>query len=287
MKSFKNIALCADLTEMDDLLFNYIKQLDKSFDFENLTVVHLIEIEEIPEELNHLIPDLGKSIEEVIESELREMAGRYFGEENQNIKFHVQPGGDVEAFSDYFDKEQFELIILGKKNSYLGSGILSAKLARLTNCNILFVPETAQASINTITLAIDFSHYTDKIIPIAKRLAQATESKLSPIHVLKIGIQYFPYIKNYHKLSEELEANALHRFKKLQQKYGLKEAITLIKDNAHNISKLIYNHALRDSSHLIIVGNKGKKDKGDLLIGSVTEQLIAHDKNLPVLIVKK
>lgn len=34
------------------------------------------------------------------------------------------------------------------------------------------------------------------------------------------------------------------------------------------------------------IGNKGKADSNDLLIGSVAERLISHEKSIPVLIVK-
>lgn len=286
MKSLKNIALCLDLTEMDSLLLNYLKKLDEAFPIAKLTLLHLIELEEFSEQITSLVPGLGKSIDQVIESEIREKAAQYFGEAANRIQIHVHSGGDVESFANYIDGQKFDLLMLGKKHTQFGEGILSGKLVRLTSCDTLFLPETASPIFEEVVVALDFSAYTDKVLQVAIGLQNKANSHLHAFHVIKIGIRYFPYIKNPDKLHEELEKEALKRYKKLQEKYRLDSPLTLIKDNEHHISRLLYNQAILSSANLIIVGNKGQKDEGDLLIGSVAEQLIAHDKNLPVWIVK-
>ncbi|MBD8488484.1 universal stress protein [Echinicola sp. CAU 1574] len=286
MKKIRHIALCLDLTEMDNLLLSYVKRLDDYFEFDSLTLLHLIEIEELPSEINSIVPELGKSIEEVIQNELSEKAETYFGKDNENIRFHIHQGGDVETFASYMDKEDFGLVILGKKSAYLGSGILSGKIVRLINCNTLFVPEITNPNFENVVITLDFSSYSDKVINIGLNLKNIINSSLHPVHVIKSGVQYFPYIKNFNKYAQELENEAKKQYKRFQKKHHLSEEITLLKDSDLHISKLIYNYAVRESANLIIAGNKGKKDEGDLLIGSIAEQLIAHDKNLPVLIVK-
>ncbi|GGF35108.1 universal stress protein [Echinicola rosea] len=285
MKNLKKIALCVDLTDMDSLLLNYIKKLDDAYTFNSLSILHLIELEEFSDNVQSLLPNLGKSITQVIESEIQEKVNRIF-DKNSNINIHVHSGGDVEGFANYIDSQKFDLLLMGKKSSHFGAGILSGRVARLTSCDTLFLPEIAVPTFDNISLALDFSSYTEKLLQLGTNLAQKVDGELHPIHVIKIGVQYFPYIKNYKKISEELEKEALKSYKKLQKQFGLSSPLTIVKDNDQHISRLIYNNAVLTSANLILVGNKGKKDEGDLLIGSVAEQLIAYDKNLPVWIVK-
>ncbi|WP_215225931.1 universal stress protein [Echinicola shivajiensis] len=288
MKNIKNIAVCLDLTEMDGVLLTYLKRLHDLIPFQNLNLLHLMELEELPDEISAIIPKLGNSLDQIIENELMESAQEHFNEKHgPKISCHIHTNPDVEDFSDYIDQQDYNVIIYGKKTSYMGSGILSGKLARLCRCNTLFVPEIGQPVFENVTIAIDFSSYTDKIIPIAKKFQETARSTIHPVSILKIGRQYFPYIKNYQQISKDLEEETLGKYKKLQKKHHFDPQLSIIKDNEQNIGKLIYNFAVHTSSSLIIVGNKGKNDEGDLLIGSVTEQLISHEKNLPILIVKK
>ncbi|WP_186753571.1 universal stress protein [Echinicola salinicaeni] len=288
MRNIKNIAVCLDLTEMDGILLTYLKRLHDLIPFQNLTLLHLMELEQLPDDISTVIPKLGKSLDQIIENELLETAQEHFPQANgPNINCHIHTNPDVEDFTEYIDSQDYSVIIYGKKTSYMGSGILSAKLVRLSNCNTLFVPEIGLPVFENVTIAIDFSSYTDKIIPIAKRFQETAKSNIHPVSILKIGRQYFPYIKNYQQISKDMEKDTLHKYKKLQKKHDFNPPLSIIKDNEQNIGKLIYTFAVHTSSNLIIVGNKGKNDEGDLLIGSVTEQLISHDKNLPVLIVKK
>lgn len=281
MKNLKNIALCVDLTDMDNLLLSYIKKLDDAFEFKSLTILHLIELEEFPDSIQSMLPNLGKSINQVIESEIKEKVDETF-KEGSNIQIHVHSGGNVEDFANYIDSKKFDLLLLGKKSSHYGAGILSGRLARLTACDTLFLPEIAVPTFAKITLALDFSSYTEKLLQLGTSLSKKVHSEILPVHVIKLGVQYFPYIKNYKKISEELEKEALKDFKKLQKRFHLHAPLTIVKDNEQHISRLIYQNAVLNASNLIIVGNKGKKNEGDLLIGSVAEQLIAYDKNLPV-----
>ncbi|GGZ22057.1 hypothetical protein GCM10007049_13550 [Echinicola pacifica] len=286
MKNLKKIAVCVDLTDMDSILLNYIKIMHDVFQFESLTLLHLIELEELSDESSALISGLGKSISQMLEAEIDEIVKDHLHDTREHISIHVHSGGDVEDFADFIDRQKFDLMVLGKKNSYPGSGILSGKLARLTDCDILFMPEIAHPSFQHILLALDFSSYSDKVIRLGQGLQAHTQGLLQPLHVIKVGMQYFPYIKDHHILSKHREDEALNEYKRFQKKYGIDSKITFLQDNEQHISRQIYNQAIFTAANLIIVGNKGKKDEGDLLIGSVAEQLIASDKSLPIWIVK-
>ena len=55
MKNLKRIALAADLTEMDETILQFIKGYDKLFDFDELCIIHQIEIEAVSSELQAVL----------------------------------------------------------------------------------------------------------------------------------------------------------------------------------------------------------------------------------------
>ena len=77
------------------------------------------------------------------------------------------------------------------------------------------------------------------------------------------------------------------KFDKFKEKLKLKEdcKCVVLEEDAH-VSRALYDQATFNSADLVVIGNKGKADSNDLLIGSVAERLISHEKSIPVLIVK-
>ena len=51
MKKLKNIGLLIDLSDLDILLLEYIQKLDEVFDFEQLTLIHFVALEEVSKEM--------------------------------------------------------------------------------------------------------------------------------------------------------------------------------------------------------------------------------------------
>ncbi|MFC4873550.1 universal stress protein [Negadavirga shengliensis] len=286
MKELKHIGLFVDLSGMDELLLRYIKKLDDVFDFESLTLVHFVAMEELPTDISAMLPSLEQSLEEALEEELYDLVEKVFGQKKSTIHVHVYTGGKLDQMIDWVDEQGFDLVLFGKKSWHQGSGIFSSKVVRLTSSNTLFVPETSHPSFGKLVLALDFSDYTPRCVEVTEIIAGKTGARILPVHVLKVGVQYFPYIGNKSELQKGLRKKAETNYHKLQKKTGMDAKMEILEDKEVPISMDIYNYAVRQGAHLIVVGNKGKSDDDDLLIGSVAERLIAHDKHLPVLVVK-
>ncbi|MDG5799910.1 universal stress protein [Marinilabiliaceae bacterium ANBcel2] len=280
------IALMMDLSDMDKIVLNYIKKINENYKFDQITLIHFIEVENFPDEVLKLYPDLDEPIESIIGDELKEYAQEFFGQEDVKTDVHVHKKGGIENLLEWIDRENYDLVAMGKKPNHYGSGTFSSKVARLSNNNTLFVSEIARGEINKIMVPVDFSSYTNNALKIAKESADLLGAELIPVHAIKVGMQYFPFIKDKKEIMKELEKSAAKKYKKIKSKLKLKEDCVIIEDIDQHISKTIYDRAVFESVDLIVLGNKGKADDSEFLIGSVAERMIAPDKNLPVLIVK-
>lgn len=287
MKPLKKIGIFLDLSETDEFLLRYFKKMDDVFDFDSLTLVHFVALESDSADLASLSEQLPKPLEEVIEDEVMELVEKVFGAKKSSIHVKIALGGRLDVLIKWVDAEQFNLVVLGKKMKEYGTGVFSSKVIRLTDSDCLFVPEDAKTEFESIVLALDFSDYSQKVIRRGLNLAKNLSSKLLPVHIVKAGFQYFPYFKNQEKFQKNLRITAESSYKKVQKKTGLHEELICVEDTGNHISKSLYDTALKHKANLIVMGNKGKSDEDDLLVGSVTDRMISIDRKIPVLIVKK
>jgi len=286
MRKLSNIGLFIDLSDLDVLLLQYIKKLDEVFQFDRLTLIHFVALEEVSKEIGDMLPYLDKSLDEILEEEVLEKVVEVFGEQKSSIQTKIYSGGQLDQLVEWVDAQKFDLVLLGKKSVHGGTGVFSSKVLRLTASDTLFIPETAKARIDKIALPLDFSDYTEGVVSLAKSLAAHTGASILPVHVLKVGRQYFPYIRKSSEFHETLHKKAVSHYQKLKKKEGLPDSLEIIQGQDEPVSRSIYDYAIRKGADLIVLGNKGKTDDDTLLIGSVAERMIASDKHLPVLIVK-
>ena len=210
-----------------------------------------------------------------------------FNERKGSINVKIYSGGPWDQLVEWVGAPRNTTWCYWEKKSVHGvTGIFSSKVVRLTSSNTLFIPETSKATIQKIVLPLDFSDYSESLAEMVKSLSQHTGAVVLPVHVLKVGMQYFPYIRKPSEFQEALEKKAISNYAKLKKKTGLAEDLEIIKGQDVPVSRSIYDYAIRKGADLIVLGNKGKTDDDTLLIGSVAERLIASDKHLSVLIVK-
>ncbi|MGF7138303.1 universal stress protein [Roseimarinus sediminis] len=281
------IAVLLDLSEMDAILLNYIKKLHESYGFESVLLIHFVEVEEFPHEIYDMYPELNDPIEKIIEDEIREQAADCLDECKAIANVHVHGGGKVDEFIEWVQEQDFDLVVMGKKSALHGAGIFSGKLVRLLNTNMLFVTDIARGAIHKIMVPIDFSSYTTATLRVAREAAKMLNAELIPVHIIKIGKRYFPVDEEPDELYKMLEKEAKKKYTRLKEKLKLTEDCVYINELDQHVSKTIYNHAVFQSVDLMIIGHKGKTSGSELLLGSVAERMIAHDKSIPVLIAKE
>lgn len=286
MKNFRKIALFADLTEMDEMLLNFIKGYDTLFDFEELYLVHQIEVDTLSPELEAILKEKGQSLETLIEEEIQSKIDEVFGPGKSTIHTYIHPRPDFGEMVQWLNKQKFDLVFLGKKKGLQGSGIFSSKLVRLVRANLILVPETAKPRISQVLVPIDFSDYSARLLTTSARIAQNSGAELTALHVLKLGIHYFPFVGGENQIHKSLQKDALIKFEKLKKKAQVQTELLTIRAEGAAIGNAVYRKAKELRADLIIISKKGKTDDSDLLIGSVAENLIANDKDVSVMILQ-
>jgi nucleotide-binding universal stress UspA family protein len=120
----------------------------------------------------------------------------------------------------------------------------------------------------------------------AQRISNAANSKVYPVHALKVGIQYFPFIQNSEEIKTTLEKEAKKSFKKYKEKYPFLNDLVILREHEEKITTQIYGFIEEIKADLIIIGQKGRTGDSELLMGSVAEKLISNEKDYPILVVK-
>jgi len=277
-----------DLSEMDLTLMRQIAQLNKTFEIDKLYVAHYIELQEFTGDLKAHFPNLDRPIEDILNEELTERA-QEAGLKTEKIEVVLFQDGSKDNMTDWINQSDVDFCILGKKIVYRGTGIFSGRMARLLHKPILFTTETSRLEIEHLIVAIDFSPFSKKALEFALPLLTNNEQKLTAYHVFRLPGAYFPFVGgNTRNLEDEQAEDKLKRLRKFVADTKKADDIELVVEHAgeKTLGKTIYDYAKSHFTDLIVVGVKGNTDKDELLIGSVAEQLIAVDKDLPVLLVK-
>lgn len=287
MKALTHIGIFLDLSETDEFLLRYFKKLDDVFDFSSLTLVHFVALDHHSTEAEMLQKQIHQPLEDLLEKEIQDLVVQVFGEKKSSIHIKIDTGGKLDHLVRWVDQQHFNLIVLGKKEEENGGGAFSSKVIRITDSESLLVPEGSPAEFDKMILALDFSSYTDRVVQRGINLSSRLSSELKPIYAMQAGFQYFPYFRDEEAFQKELKKKILAKYLKLQKKTGLKSELEMLPDAGNAIAKTIIEYTSQEDANLLIVGNKGNSDEDDLLVGTVTDQLINSDLSIPILIVKK
>lgn len=285
MEKISNILVGLDLSDIDETLIEYSAYLADLFNAEKVYFVHNIKKYEISELFQEQLKDLN--LEEVIGEDLNEKIESKF---DSKRKWEVLTSEDpyTEALIKYTVNKYFiQLVILGNKNQQKGTGVLSSKLLRLLNCDLLTIPRNFRPAIDNIWAGTDFSKQSRKALHIAMMLQKNTEADVSLVHVYSFPVHFSPYIPK-EDMQPKIEKHANERMKKFLQHLGEEETITPLIFSAQDSSEAWQLARKAENSHvdMLIVTDTGGSTISSILVGSLTEELFNEKLQLPLWIVK-
>lgn len=283
----KNLAIFLDLTEIDDSVLRYIKEMNDRLKFERLQLVHYLELQDTTDDFSSHFPNLDRPIEEVIEEEIQDRA-QEAGIEDSLVEVKVHAHGGQDDLLQWIDQSGVELCVFGKKVIYNGTGVFAGKVARLIQKPVLFVTETSRHRWQKILVPVDFSNHSKASMRFASDITEQIQNEIIALHVYHVSPTYFPFVKEKtDKLVEEVRQKAQKRLKEFCQKFSSCKSLTtdLVYAGDKTTASSIYDYARGEHADLIIMGAKGKNDDEEFLFGSVAERLIQSDRDLPVLLV--
>lgn len=287
MDEYKKIMVCLDLTEVDEYLLQYLAYWGNIVPgTREVVLFHNIK-HAFPEEMEDLMTKLEKPLRSYIQEAIEEGVKKYLPEFEPEIKIEIsEEDSTAHAIAESARKNKTDLVILGKKIQYRGSGIVPSKLLRLSESSLLFVPETAFHSMRSILVPVDFSGSSMDALKTGIHLKVAADAKIQCQHVYHIPARYFPYVR-MNNLDRDMVEQAQRRFEKFVKKAGWKgeEKISCAYTNEsdRSIPQSIYSFATRNKCDLIVIGHRGQT----MFVGSVAIGLANLDMHIPLMIVKK
>ncbi len=291
MTAFGNILVCLDLTEMDEALIKYAGFLASIFKPAEITFIHVMESNEIPEEIADAFPDLGKPLSEIVDEEIKEKVEENLGQVN-DVKVNVvlDNGLPTEQIIQYARKRRIDLAIIGKKIGYVGEGGVARRIVGLIPSSVLLVSETSPHQISKVLVRMDFSKTSLIALKTAKDISGVSGAGLECHHVYKLPLGYSP--KNtpgeVKKLKSRLgqyvdnEFRAFMKKNKLDLDIPCSFSMDIQGDEAH----MVYSHAIKTGADLIVSGSRIKSQLANVMLDSTSEKLAGANKSIPVLVVK-
>jgi len=293
MKHIKRIAVGLDFTTMDAQLIQFAIALNRMLTPLTTTFINIQKQEDILFEVADLIgkiSDVGFDDEQAM---MRKKVAGIWKDVNQfDVEYMVQGGQPYKSLNMFVSKNNIDLLVVGRKKKMGEMGVLPTRLARKANTNIFLIPENSIPTFSSIYVPFDYSENARLAFDAAKEMIASNPS-------MRIYSEYFyevpSAVNSYGKTSED--------FIELVEQYGRKKFVA-IKDTMvdevrsrvdfaitqatePNISKLINQSAHKNNADLIVIGAKGRTFLSSVYLGSVTEKLITHDKNIPIWIVKQ
>ncbi len=292
MKPFSRVLVSLDLTEMDFTLLKFICRFISINPF--IEYLYFIYVEKDLE-----IPPSGKEIkymghlpnDERIKIKMRNEVERFF-RNNGNIKVHyeIAEGDPLKQLLHWSNIKLINLIVAGKKSQKKGSGIIMEKLARKSDCSILFVPENFKARFKKILIPVDFSKRTDNVFETACMIQKyLPHTQFYCLHVVEVPGGYTRIGKTYDEFAWTMVEHAEQRWEKYYKEHNLAilEPVHVCKPNENgSIAKSIINYAHDQNIDLIMMGSKKQTKASAFILGSVGEELVSRDKDILLLLVK-
>lgn len=288
MYRFEHILSELNLDEADEAVVQYtslITHLTKSTElYFSHVQEHLQAREELPMDDDILLPTQTEVAKDRLVRVIKE---KYQGYPTTKTELLIQEGHQLKFLLGQIKEHEIDLVIVGREPHTPTSRKLPVKLARKAPCSILIVPEYCQPIISSIVVPVDFSHHAQDAIEEAINLAIAAKiESITLLHLFKLPSGYSKNGKGEEEFCELMRQNALEEFDFFKKDLDFKgiEYVLHIGHDEH-LAHGILNEIKRQEADIVVVGARGRDAGAGMLMGSITEDLIAKSP-VPVLAVK-
>ncbi|WP_417885772.1 universal stress protein [Zunongwangia sp.] len=285
MTQIKSILVGLDLSPMDDQLIDYACFLAKTLKVEKVYFTHNVKKYAISELFKEQMEDID--LEQVIGDELTEKITERFDADIEWDTLIAEDKYTESLFNFIVNKYYIDLVIIGNKIEYDGTGVLSDKLLRILKCQLLLVPDEAAKKLDNMWIGTDFSRTSMKIFHTIENLVDITKAKVTAAHVYHIPAQFAIYLSEA-SMKTKLEKHSNERLDKFVKK--LDKAYQINKISIHGqdstTAERLVEAAEKNQANLLVVGDKGSNNISSLMLGSVTDELSNLSMKLPLWVIK-
>jgi nucleotide-binding universal stress UspA family protein len=283
-----------DFSSADAALLKYTKMLAEMAKPSIVYFVHAERDLDIPEEvMEELGIDMRKPADEALLRALEERVAPYFKTgQGCEIVCQVVEGEPFKEMLHWSHIKNVDLLMVGKKAKENGKGVLPQKLARKVDCSLVFVPEDLEKfdPINTILLPMDFSKKSKLAVDTAVQLFGENTIELVAANSYSLPLGWEKTGRTREEFDTVMRKHAIGKFEHFLEGYtGHKlnmRSIFEIDDN-NEPSEEIMHMAQVTGADLVMVGARGKSDLATVVLGSTTEKILGHDKQIPIFVIKQ
>lgn len=292
MYQLKKLIVCLDQTEMDDTLVRFASFIASVNQTKKIYFTNVIRNLQIPKEVLEEFPNLIDNMVEERKTQMQEVVKRSFGRnEDVEFAFVVKEGQLSKKILKLAHEKSVDMIIVGRKVSLPGTGVVSQRLARRASCSLLIIPENSVPNIKTLLVPSDFSDYSkdalEEAIMIVEKYGGKAEIVVQNVFTIPSGYHFTG--KSYEEFTSIMLMHAEINYKKFIRKIDVKKVkITPVytQDDDDDPVEEIIAKAKDIKADAIIIGAKGRTAATALFIGSMAERLIQLNDTFPLLVTR-
>jgi nucleotide-binding universal stress UspA family protein len=290
MYPINNLLVGVDLTEMDSTLIKFVAAIARATSCKQIYFVNVVPSLNLPEAIQKEFPSLMDNALEERKNQIWEKVAAHINtDEFEEVQVVVKEGVPAKQILELSLEKNIDLIVVGRKTSLKGSGLVSYRLARRAACSLFIVPEGLETGIRKILVPSDFSDYSVIAMEEAINISQKTGAKLIVQNVYNVPAGYHYTGKTFDEFARIMEKNAkkdYRKFIKTIDTRGIKPKVIYSLDKNDDPVEDIYEMAEKIQPDCIVIGAKGRTATTAIFLGSLAERLVQINKKFPLMVVR-
>lgn len=231
----------------------------------------------------HVLPDSAADEHDRVRGEFVNLVRSNFTNVPASVPTSVDVlnGPPIDKLLAHVAEREADLLLIGD-HSGAGRRVLARRLAMKAPCSVWLVPEGAHTEIRRILVPIDFSESAADCIRVATsmaRLGSRVECLALHVYFNEATVTY----EGYDQVIRGRESEEFSRFVAPIDRQGIE--VEPIFEEGANVPNVISRAVEQYGVDLVVMGTRGRSRSAAVLLGSVTEELIAETK-VPLLAVK-
>ncbi|WP_266205463.1 universal stress protein [Pontibacter kalidii] len=293
MNRINRLMVGLDLTAMDDSMVHYAAFISRELHIGTVYFIHVEKSLEVPSELLHGLERSGLPADEGIREMIMTKVGPAFQQLPQvHVEVLVEEGTPLKELLHWAKVKEIDLLLMGRKLRLRGTGVLAQKVLRTGRISVLFVPENTEPRLRNVVVSTDFSDYSvmavERVLQVAN---EKTDIRVVLLHAYQVPTGYRTLGMSYESFDERMRGFAQGKYEKLTQRFpqmgGRTELALVRQEDEDDIGELVVVEAKRNRADLLVIGAKGMSAAALFVLGSVTEKILRHDLDIPLLVFKK
>ena len=273
----------------DDAMMNYLKFLFNKLEVNQLKFIHVVPDINFFAFGNTATLELDKNLIEPVQKAIIQT---FSGTQVKEAFLEIESGDPLdEILKESKDEEAVMMVIGQKKNGH--HNIEARKLARKTNRPVLIIPEKSKEYMNHILVPIDFSDSSMEALQTALAIRKHVNAsaKITFIHIYELpDFSTYRISRRPEQIQNQVREDRQIALDQFIENAGLAEDKSIkgvvIEKNNPGIAHYLLDFSKDNDVDFIVMGAKGHTAFENFLLGSVAENLLTQNNEIPTLLVR-